>query len=41
MKTIKNFKQFEDVYYEPTPIYETDNERDKRLEKFAQEFMDE
>jgi len=41
MKTIKNFKQFEDVYYPPTPIYETERERDEKLQKFAEQFADE
>lgn len=41
MKNIKNFKQFEDVYYPPTPIYETDKERDEKIQKFIEEFADE
>lgn len=38
---IKNFKQFEDVYYPDTTIYETEDDRDERLTKLAEQFMDE
>jgi hypothetical protein len=39
---IKKFKQFnEDSYFEPIPKYETDNERNNKLEEIVNEFIDE
>jgi trans-2-enoyl-CoA reductase len=38
---MKHLKRFEDVYYEKTPNYETKEEREKKLLKFAEEFADE
>ena len=39
---IKKFKEFnEDSYFEPIPNYETDNERNNKLEGIVNEFIDE
>lgn len=42
MKTLKNWKYFkEDIYYEPTPIYETDEETIERIENWVKNWIDE
>jgi len=38
---MKHLKRFEDVYYEKTPNYETEEEREKILLDFAEKFTDE
>ncbi len=38
---MKYLKSFEDVYYEKTPIRETDEERNNRIQKWVEQYVDE
>lgn len=37
---LKYLKHFEDVYYDKTPIYETDEERNERIQKWVDDFVE-